>query len=237
MARALLGQNRLNFPRGGQALPKVVYEDLAVFLANANVLLIPILSGWTEAVTGSGVTTQDVMRQTVTTGTTASSTARRYVEARGFGVDASADWKFDFDKKTYLIFNYWRYQTDAQVIARFQLKEVTTEGALAAKGFGLRADNFALTGESYGTALGTVDLGVTITTDTYRRILIIHDPSVPKIEFYVDGVLKGTQSTAANMPSGVAGVQSYLMHSIINGLAGGTNVQSAIMQPRIWQAR
>lgn len=87
-----------------------------------------------------------------------------------------------------------------------------------------------------GTALGVVGLGVTLTTLIDVSIAVIHDPSVPKIEWYVNGVLKGTQSTAANIPSGMSGGPGTFVHSILNGPTVAVSANSQFMLPKIWQA-
>ncbi len=55
--------------------------------------------------------------------------------------------------------------------------------------------------------------------------------------WYVDGVLEGTQSTAANIPSGLGGATGYLVASIINGAVGGVDAGLWLFHPKVWQDR
>lgn len=214
-----------------------VAELLPTLLKGANTLHIPTNAGWTTSHTESGGGEQLPTYQSVWTGMTANSRGQLEARLSGFGAGVGSYTEVSWDNKLYFIFNYNRSSSDTEVVARVQMKEVNSEGALTAKGIGIRADNLSLVGESYGTELGEVDLGVTLTSGIDQQILIIHDPSVPKIEWYVDGVLKGTQSTAAKIPSGVAGATSRLLHTIINGATGGVWAISAMFHPKLWQAR
>ncbi len=216
-----------------QILDPHLVETLPVLLKGGNLLHIPTNTRWTQSVAGSGTTVQEIQRIATWTGTTASSSALLRCDLGGF-VLASSFWLLDWDKKIYLVFNYVREALDTEAVARFQIKETNTEGALGAKGIGIRSDNFALMGESYGTALGVVNLATTIPVGQSYQIVIIHYPA-SKIEWYVNGILKGTQPTSANIPSGKAGGVSCVVNSIINGVTGGVNVGSSIFQPKIWQ--
>ncbi|KKL54788.1 hypothetical protein LCGC14_2261900 [marine sediment metagenome] len=211
-------------------------ESLPFLIKGGTFLILPTNAGWTVSKSGSGGTEEGVASQKLWTGNTASSKGMLYSNFTGFSPGASYS-KVNWDKKLYFIFRYSRSGADAEAIARVQMKETNAEGALAAKGIGIRADDLALTGESYGTELGEVDLGVALTSGRDQQILIIHDPSVPKIEWYVDGVLEGTQSTAAKIPNGVAGTTSRFVHSIINGVTGGVFAYSLIFHPKLWQER
>jgi len=122
----------------------------------------------------------------------------------------------------------------ANSITRFQLKEVTAIGALAAKGIGIRVDDMALMGESYGTALGVVNLGTSLVTTVGQRITIVHNPAVPQIDWFVGGVLVGTQLTPANIPSGLGGANGTWMLSSRTFAAAG-DALLIIIQPKVWQ--
>jgi len=212
-------------------------EVLAALLKGVNILHIPTNAGWTGVVTGSGAVTDfGPFHQDPITGATASSSALFHCPIYVWGKVGSVQNLFPFDKKFHLIFNYARAGSVATAIARLQIKQVSTEGALAAPGIGLRVENLALYGESYGTELGSVDLSTILTSNVGVQIVILHDPSVPKIEWYVNGVLKGTQSTAAKIPTGDSAIPCSLVHSVING-ATATSVYSLMGQPKIWQAR
>ncbi len=219
-----------------QNLTRIIPEDYPFLLSNANLLHIETATGWAASNLLSGGSSPAISRNYVNTGVVASSRGMLYIPE--FLAMSGTDYAYmSWDKKLYLIFGYSRQNSDAQVVARVQLKDVNTEGALAAKGIGIRADNYALVGESYGVALGAVDLATALTSRRPYLIIILHDPSVPKIEWYVNGVLKGTQSTANNIPSGNAGDIGRLVHSIINGVTGTVDAYSLLFQPRFWQAR
>jgi len=211
-------------------------EIVPIITKGGNVLHITTQAGWTASNTGTGGNGGNISYMYVLTGTTASSRGLVYALMNGFE-EAGGIWSyFNYDKKLYLIFNYRRNGSDSEAVARFQLKRANTEGALADLGIGIRADNLDLIGESYGTELGEVDLGTTLATDRVSQIVIIHYPG-SKIEWYVDGTLKGTQSTAAKIPSGSSASANYLVSSIVNGVTGGVNAIQAILHPKIWQER
>ncbi len=224
-------------PFGVQRNP-LLPENLAKLLASGKFVQIPTNYGWTSAVAGTGETAQEAVDIRVITGTTASSTARLYTALYGLGSSTVMKYKVDWSKKLYMLFQVGRVcaGADAQVVARFQLKEATTEGALGAKGIGIRIDDFALVGESYGSALGAVDLATTLVTQVADGVKIILTPGV-SIEYYVNEVLKGTQSTAANMPTGATTGLVYLVCSIINGAQSTLTSAFDIIHPKIWQEK
>lgn len=217
--------------RGASSTP--VYEDLATMLIRGNIFQVPTGYGWTAAVTNSGTTAATAaMFFSVATGTTANSTARLYAAARGFSVVDGGYDKFNTAKKLYMLVDLWRSSSDAQAVAHFHLKTATTEGVLAQSGMGIQIDNLALKGESYGSELGTVDLNATLTNNTSARVAMVLYPG-SKIEWYVNGNLSGTQSTAAKIPTGE---QAYFfVYSIKNGAAGGVNAQFIINRIQLWQ--
>ena len=213
-------------------------ESLPVFIKKANILYISTNAGWVATATGSGITEQGILFLVVRTGATANSSARLTIELAGFSQEVGLSWlRITWDKKLYLILNVGRQNADAEAVARVQIKETDVEGALGAKGIGLRIDNLALVGESYGTELGTVDLATSLTEVKEKQVVIIHSPAIPAIYWYVNGVLKGTQSTAANIPSGSAGATTFMVYSIKNGADGGSDARLFIFQPKIWQER
>lgn len=194
-------------------------------------LPIPTNAGWTEAVTGSGSTAQQVAYSQTRTGTTLNSTARRYTETIG-GFASSSVFGINYDKPLIFRFNIGRATSEANAVGRVQLKTVQTEGALAAKGLGIRLLNFALYGESYGTAGAFVDLSTTLTDAFNYQVEIRHYPA-DRIEWWVDGVYKAQQSTAANIPSGTQTV--YLVHSLITTVSDPSgDAQMFLAQPSLW---
>lgn len=122
-----------------------------------------------------------------------------------------------------ICFNVARTNSDAECVAYMQFKQVTTHGDLAAVGLGVRIDNLACYGESYGSARGSVSMG-NLTDTRSHKIGIRLYPGV-KVEFYLDGVLVATQSTAANVPNAVFAGNGNLVVSIANGVTGGVDCQ------------
>jgi len=213
-----------------------IAEVLGNLLSRANVLSIQLFAGWAETLVGTGTTYESLSKLTLESGTTASSSAILTNNIPCLNTGNLNFGRLDWDKKLYLIFQVLRYNSVATGISRVQLKDVQTLANLGAKGIGLYIDNLALYGESYGTARATVDLGVTLTNARHKLILIVHDPSVPKIEWYVNGVLKGTQSTADNIPSGTSADDESLVFSVENG-ATAANTRMDLASIWIWQAR
>lgn len=146
--------------------------------------------------------------------------SRGLIETTCFGLNSGdlTRYNIDYTKRLEILFSVLRYFTDAEVVARVQLKTVGTEGDLAALGLGLRIDNFTVLGEAYGTARQTVALG-TLIDDRLWRVRIVLIPG-NRVEFWVNGVLAGTLTgTAVPIGSGSARV----VLSIINGATGGVN--------------
>jgi len=146
------------------------------------------------------------------------------------GSDGDASY-IDWDKKLVIAFGISRTNSDAEAVARFQLKEVNTEGILAAKGIGILLKNLAIWGEAYDTAREEVDLSTAVTSTYPYMIRIEHVPTVG-VRFYVNNVLVGTSTRE---PSGDAGASNYLVISIINGGTGGVDAIWHVSPIEIWQ--
>ena len=148
--------------------------------------------------------------------------------------------RINFDKEFYLIFNYAIYKSEADLVRRVQVWDSSSTVCkdLDAPGLGLRVENLAIVGESYGTARGTVSLGnmVEISDPHYelRQVVIRLEPDTPKAEFYLDGSLAGSITNTAHIPSGEASGGCYLNHSITRPGTGGA-VASVFMQAKFWQ--
>ena len=217
-------------------------ESLSSLLQRGYLASIPTNAGWISSLAGSGAAAQNPFGNYFDTGATANSKALLYCYVSGMNIGSHQDY-IDWDRKLYFLFNLMRANSDAEAVARVQIKQTNAEGALAAKGIGLRIDNLALVGESYGTALGVVDLATSLGAD-YQvvQVVIVHDPGA-SIKWYIRTTaggtltLKGTQSTVANIPSGLAGAGSTLVHSIINGATGGVAARMRVLFPTLWQER
>lgn len=228
-----------------QGVTSVNPLDLPTQLANGKLLFIPTNGSWTEtkvAGGGSSVTQAPTYLQ-VNTSVTANSSDLLYAYTIGIGTGKS-NTRIDWAKKVYLFFTVFRGASDAQAVARIQLKGAITIGALGSKGIGLQIDNLTLTGESYGTALGTQALGLALTQNLEYGVMIICDPATPKVEYYVDigdgngMVLLATESgDATKVPAAVSASDSAMVVSINNGAGGGTNCILGVGNIRIWQGR
>ena len=194
------------------------------------ILFTPLGAAWTEVVAGSGTSVQAAGYKETTTGTTTGSTSRLYTDVLNF---PGTTFPVDFSKRILWGFTIRRVTSDAAIIARVQLKAATTEGALAASGLGVRAANLTLTGESYRTSGAFTATIQTMTAGDAYNILVDHEPAVPRVRFYVNGVLQATQSTTGNIPN--AAIASVgMITSILNG-AGTANAFSQIGAPWIYQ--
>ncbi len=183
----------------------------------ATTCVVPTNAGWGNNHAGGGGGYSSPGFQRVDTSVTAGSVGLFYTDTCGLAGSAGNPASIDWSKKLIIEILYARQESLADALARFQLKTVSTEGALAAAGIGIRADDFTLYGESYGGALGVVDLTTLLTNLRVVKIQIKH--YVTYIEWWVNDVLKGTQSTANNIPSGVT--DSVLVHSITTPGGGG----------------
>jgi len=201
--------------------PKALFDD---FLSKYKVLFIPLNGGWFTDNAGSGIVSQLPMMLYVNTGTTANSRALAYCNARVLNSGDLVTDRIDFSKQLEIIVHLTRSGNDPECVGRFQLKTVTSEGALSDKGLGLEFQNFDVYGESYGTARGTVSLG-TIPYGMVRVFKIVLVPS-SRVEFWVNGSLAGTL-TGDHVPTGTT-TAAYFVVSIINGPTGGV---SATIQP------
>ncbi len=210
-------------------------ENLAKLFKGANVLHIPTNAGWTSTVVNGGTTSMNLTYLSTADTAQANSSAMLDAICAGFNL-ADTSWiRINWDKRLYLVFNWRRGTSNAEAVGRFQLKQAATIGAMADEGIGIRADNLVLVGESYGASLGELDLATNLTVEVITQIAILHYPGV-KIEWYVNGVLKGTQTTAAKIPSGIGGATCSLVSSCNNG-AAVTAAATQVFHPKIWQER
>lgn len=170
-------------------------------------------AGLTAAVSGTATTQSLVPYAQLRTGATAGSVARLYSTDTVSGLSQNQIFNTDFGKPLVMTFSLTRITTGASALGRVQFKTVQTDGALAAAGIGLQISNYDIFGESYGSSVATVNLGVTMADAQTYRIDIVHYTGV-RVEWWVNGVLKGIQTTAANIPSGSAAC--YLHTSLSN---------------------
>jgi hypothetical protein len=138
----------------------------------------------------------------------------------------------NYDRALSLFFSIVRVTTDSEATSFVQLKDVLTIGQLAEKGIGLAIANLTLTGEAYGTSRGTVDLATTLTLNQIYQIEIRLTST--GVEFFVDGVSKGSITTSGQFPTGNGAAGCGLCVSHANG-ASGTSSDLRFHNPRIIQ--
>lgn len=209
-------------------------QPMSIIDTGRNILL-PTNGGWMGSFVGSGDGLQWPGFLRVNTGYTASSRGLYWTELWGLTGSPGASYKINWSKKLIVEFEYERANGDTETVSRVQLKSAFTEGAMTAPGIGIRADNYNLMGESYGSSLGTVDLNTILADNTTVNVVIVCYLGIgaPRIEWYVDCVLKGTQSTVEYIPTGIT--NAYFVHSIVNGATGGADCYAHVIQPRIRQ--
>ncbi|MDD4721875.1 MAG: hypothetical protein PHR07_03915 [Acidaminococcaceae bacterium] len=186
----------------------------------------PTNAGWAAAVTGTGATYQTLNYTQVTTGATAGSTALLYGGVGGLSAGGSSV-AVNCAKRFSVRFAISCITLSADHTRYLQIKAANTIGDLGAAGMGIKIVNDKLYAESFGTERGEIEL-MTIATATAYEINIQHDPVAGTIKWYVNGVLKGTQSTAVNIPVAAIAAANVLS-SVSNGgaaQAGNMNVSS-----------
>ena len=213
-------------------------DILIAAVARSNFMMIPTAAGWTEVLTGAGNVRQEPMRNMVEITDTALGSALAHAAAFGFNIGGIYG-RVNWDKHLYIIFNYAIYQSEADLTRRVQVKQANTTGQLAQMGLGFQVVNLVMTGESYGTARGTVSLGnmVLLSGSHYDQIQVIIelDPDTPAVNFYIDGSLVDSITNTDHIPSGAGAAGTYLAHSIDRGGGGLANVASVFLQGKMWQ--
>lgn len=209
----------------------LTYEALQQLIMQGKLLAVPT-DNWSYSEWFGGTFHSFATYLEVDTSDTPNSGAKASTDLSQLNPGVAPSSAISYDRKLIFSFLLTRLHLDSEVVGRVQIKTVNTEGAFADKGIGLRVDNLALVGESYGSSLGGTDLGTTLSDDRPVRIDIILDPGV-SIEWKVEGVSKGRQTTAANFPTGTA--NGYLVVSIANGPTGGVEAWMKFGAPIIWQ--
>ena len=213
-----------------RANPKPLLDNL---LKRYRIINVSTNPGWSASLIGSGAGNTFTPYLYLYTGTTASSSAVLYILAFGLSTSTLSRHCVDWTKRLEIHFTIARLNSDPECVARFQLKESNALGALAQKGVGIEIANYALRGEGYGTARGTVDL-MTLTDDRSYEIRIVKDGSV--LEFWVNNVLLGKLS-GEYVPNVPSTANTYFVASINNGPTGGVNGQLFVGNIRIIQER
>lgn len=223
---------------GSYSLPAGVERDYEVTrLAvrdEANRCRLPTNGPWTfsGAGSGDGLPWPGFLR--VQTGAVANSRGLYWTELHGLAGAAGATYELDLSKRLSFQFLISRFVPNAEIVARLQIKGITTEGALAAVGLGIQIDDMAVKGESYGTALGLIDLATALVDDRVAAMSIELYPG-EAVEWWLEGVRVGVQDDPTKVPGGL--LAAKIVYSIVNGPVGGVDCYSEVIQPQIEQKR
>jgi len=168
---------------------------------------------WTTAVTGSGsVVAQGYGVLKLSTGSTAGSTAK----GRGFKHGYFHYESFVF--QWYLRVNAYARSTNGQ---KWYKIDSDTVGDPTTRAIGFREDYYALKGIVHdGTNLHVIDLGVTLNENQSYRYFLKFIPN-DKVEWYVDGVLKGSST---DIPTAEKSSATYAIMSVKNNADNADNV-------------
>jgi hypothetical protein len=211
----------LNLVDDTNFIMELVRRTYGVFLP------LPLYSNLT--VTGSGAGWSIWGNNVISPGGTTGSTAYEY------SVLPTLSNQTDWSKKHIWIF--WVMTDDnfdASTIFRIQLKDTSQGiGALDDKGIGMELLNNVWNTESYGSARKSTSFSLTQTAWLQTKIMIVHDPTVPKIDFYKNDFVTPfyTETTSDKIPqSGTVSCVSVFC-SVQNG-AGTKNLFCTL--PHSW---
>lgn len=185
----------------------------------ARVLHVPINDLWTDNSTGTGSSTLAPLYALLQTAAAGGDDGLAYCVAAwinsSFGLGV---WdRVDFNNKIIFAVDMARVVgSQADLRGRIQLKQVNTEGILAAHGLGIEIQNLGIYGESYGAARSTVSLATTMVATYTYRVRVEFTPGV-KCDFFVNDQFAGSITTVANLPSGLAAGTCYWVVSMDNG--------------------
>jgi hypothetical protein len=157
------------------------------------------------------------------TGVTNSSTAIAY-----YYDEAPANYYTEiipWSKRRIIGFSVILVASAATCVRTIQFKNGYAIGDLAVTGIEIYFDNLDVYGGSYATGLSKTTKLFTATDNKWYRIMIDHQPAVPKIDFYIDtgsgfpafGSPTATISTSNNIPQVDASTSCYVCYSISKG--------------------
>lgn len=182
-------------------------------------------AGLTEQVVNTASTQVLPGYMLLRTGATSGSLARRFSADPIVGLNPGNIFSTDFGGRPFRFsFTVSRITSAANAIARAQYKNTQADGALAAAGVGIQINNFALFGESFGSALSSNNLGVTMVDGSTYKVMIVVYPG-ERVEWWVDGVLRATQTTTSAIPA--ANVACYL-HTAIGNVTTAADAQMIV---------
>lgn len=198
----------------GTAIPQLAPSDLAYLMARWRFFNYPItVADWIASLTGTGTTASSIETMLMMdTGATGGSQALAYLRLRGLALGGAIS-SVNYDKAMKLVADFDLAGNDAGANHRIHLKNTVTAADMTTCGLGIKAIQYALWGESFGTALGLVNLNYSHAINTFDRVEIVHIPGV-RVEWWINGSLKGTQTDTTKIPSG--SVQGYISLSSKN---------------------
>jgi hypothetical protein len=198
--------------------PKWLLDNL---LSKYKLIRVPT-NNWNFTATGSGHVWVQPGYIRVGTGTVANSSELGYTDVLGLNSGDIILFATDWTKYLELHFFISRFNSDPEVVARFQLKESNALGPLSQRGIGIEINNYRLVGEGYGTARGTVDLDTTLADSRVYWVKLILRRGI--LEFWVNNVFKGALSEVY-APNVKGTAFTYLVVSINNGATGGVDAR------------
>lgn len=135
-------------------------------------------AGWFASTVGTGTTSQFIDRLSVTSGGGAGGTGSlRSTSSFHFSLGQTAD-VIDWTKAMLWVFVLSAIAGTPNGVSRISIGKTGADGItnLVRKGLGIRMDNFDLKGQAHdGTALTTIDLGVTLSANIAVKIAILSD--------------------------------------------------------------
>ena len=219
---SLRGANALRSARG-------------MILAGRHIVIADYVNGWTFAAVAGGTQQSALNQMYIETSATAnSSELQRILCPHLSAPDGANQHDWDMRKRWLIGFNLAIANADAQASAALQFKAATTIGDLGAVGLGVQCANLALSGESYGSARGSVSIA-TLTAGKSYHVGIELFPGL-KVDYYLDGVLTATQSTAANVPNALFAANGNIFAKVANGAAGGADYTLSMNGLEFWLA-
>lgn len=209
----------------GRRQSSIVYDDFETMLRRVQFCDVPLTAGWDATVWNSGATTVASPRprwMAVNTGVTANSFAILSTPAWGLHPNAGQYNQINFDKRMVIVAALCRIGSNhAQAVRRLHIKAGAASADLAARGIGIKVIDYNLWGESYGTQQGLVNLSTVMGANLLYRIVIIITPG-QRIDWWVNGVNCGSQTTAAAIPTGALTIPLVSLQAA-NAAAGGVD--------------
>ena len=161
-----------------------------------------------QAVAGTGAVTVASRETKLDSGATNSSTARAYLMGGGqtmWQLGAGVQSKINWDKRVVMSAMVSCFKQSVGGIGRLYLGPAPADAVqdLDDKGIGFDLTALVLTGVTYGSSLQTDTLGTTSLVDETPAVLTVTSDGLGNVEWFVNGVSKGTD---AGGPTGLSTV-------------------------------